>query len=266
MQDRYADDFGQFLKLGLLRWLASPSPFGHGHRLGVIWVPAPSERDLIDGEQVAPLDPSSAAGQDLRSLDPELSDRLRLMVAESGRPLSVRESCGALPTGTVCFDRSQRFDALMRSDRAARVVSRQRWFHEAMVAVDPCSLVFLDSDNGLVEDDSQQPWRDRADDDVSMSEVAQLLEREQSVVTHQLVDPTQALPALVKARMTDIHGTLGIEPLAVVRGSRACTRLFTIIPHRRHQSDLHDRIGALQLSRWGDEFRVYRWRRELVTA
>ena len=57
-----------------------------------------------------------------------------------------------------------------------------------------------------------------------------------------------------------------MEPLVLVRRSDDCTRLFTVIPHHRHRSDLQDRIGALQLSRWGDEFRVYRWRTALVTA
>jgi hypothetical protein len=29
---------------------------------------------------------------------------------------------------------------------------------------------------------------------------------------------------------------------------------------------LQDRIGALQLSRWGNEFRLFRWRPALVNA
>ncbi len=249
-----------------MRWLVSPSPYGQGHRLGVIWFQEPGGHHRIDGDYLAYLRSTHDADDDLRSLDPDLYDRLRLMAAQSGRPVSVRETCRALPTDTVRFDRPLRFDDLVRDERAARAVSRQRWFHEAMVAVSQCSLVFLDFDNGVDGDDAQQTPGDHPDDGVSMSEVGRLLERGQSVVTHQLADPSQALPELAKAHLNDIHEALGAEPLAMVQKSHDCVRLFTVIPHQRHRSDLQDRIGALQLSRWGDEFRVYRWRSELVTA
>ena len=132
------------------------------------------------------------------------------------------------------------------------------------MAVAPCSLVFLDSDDGLERDDPQRSWSDEADGGIWMSEVERLLERGQSVVTHQLADPEEALSEQVRAHTGYIHEALGVEPLAVVEQSNGCVRLFTVIPHQRHRSDLQDRIGALQLSRWGDEFRVYRWRTALV--
>ena len=127
-------------------------------------------------------------------------------------------------------------------------------------------VVFLDSDGGLERDASQMSWSDEADGGVWMSEVARLLERGQSVVTHQLVDPSKGLPKLIETHMRDIHETLGVEPLTMAQHSEGCVRLFTVIPHQHHRSDLQDRIGALQLSTWGDEFRVYRLRSSLVTA
>ena len=249
-----------------MRWLISPSPYGHGHRLGVIWLQDPGVQQRIDGEHLAYLHSTHDADEDLRSLDPDLYDHLRLMAAKQGRPVSIRETCGILPADAVCFDRPLRFDDLVRDDRAARVVSRQRWFHEAMVAVAPCSLVFLDSDDDLVGDDPQRSSSDDADGGVWMSEVERLLERGQSVVTHQLADPSQGLPKLTEAHMNDIHEAVGVEPWTMAQQSNGCVRLFTVIPHMRHRSDLQDRIGALQLSRWGDEFRVYRRRSTLVTA
>lgn len=256
MQNGYTGDVGDFLKFGLLRWLVSPSPYGQQHRLGVVWLREPSGCHHVDDEQAAFLDPSSVGGQDFRSLDSVLYDKLRTMASASGRPVSTRAACGALPKNTVCFDRPLNFDNLIRDDPAARAVNRQRWFHEAMVAVAPCSLVFLDSDHTA----------DAPGEDLSSAEIEHLLARGQSVVTHHLPDPSQPLPEVVMSHMNAIHETLGVEPLAVVRGVGGCTRLFTVIPHRRHQSDLHDRIGALQLSNWGEAFRVHRWRRELVIA
>ena len=66
--------------------------------------------------------------------------------------------------------------------------------------------------------------------------------------------------------MDGIHETLGVEPLAAVRAPRDETQVFIVIPHRRHRLDLEDRLGALQLSRWGDELLLHRWNRESVLA
>jgi hypothetical protein len=266
VQDRYLDDVGQFVKVALMRWLVSPSPYGQGHRLGIIWLQEPSGHHRIDGDHLAYLHSTHDADEDLRSLDPDLYDRLRLMAAQLGRPVSVRETCRALPSDTVRFDRPLRFDGLLPEDRAARAVERQRWFHEARVAVSPCSLVFLDSDDGATGEDEPPTSRAPADDSVLLSEIGQLLERQHSVVLHQLVEPSVVLPDLALARMRGIHEALGVEPLVLSEESHGRARLFTMIPHERHRSDLHDRIGALQLSRWGDDIRVHRWRAAYVTA
>lgn len=256
-----------------MRWLISPSPYGRGHRLGMIWLQEPAGRSRIDGEtdgeidgdHLAYLHSTHDADDDLRSLDPSLYDQLRQMAVQAGRPVTVSETCRTLPTDTVRFDRPLRFDDTVRDDRAARAVSRQRWFHEAMVAVAPCSLVFLDSDHGL-DGDGPPPSSDHRDDGVWVSEVARLLERGQSVVTHHLADPSRALADLARAHLSGVHDALGVEPLVMAQKSHGGTRLFTVIPHHRHRSDLQDRIGALQLSRWGDDFRVYRWLSALATA
>jgi hypothetical protein len=265
VHDRYTDDVGQFFKVALMRWFSSPSPYGLNHRLGVIWLQDPGGHHRLDGDHLAYLHRSHDAGEELRSLDPDLYDRLRLMAAQAGRPMSIRETCRALPMDSVRFDRPLSFGDVLRDDRAARAVARQRWFHEAMVAVSPCSLVFLDSDDGLAGE-GEQASGEVADTGISMSEVGRLLERGQSVVTHQLGDPSQSLPELAKAHLNAIHRAVHVEPLVLVRRADDCTRMFTIIPHARHRSDLQDRIGALQLSRWGNEFRLFRWRPALVNA
>lgn len=254
------------MKVALMRWLVSPSPYGRGYRLGVIWFQDPKGHDHVDGDHLTYLHPSHDGGEELRSLDPVLYDRLRQVSTRAGRALSVHETCRELPTDSVRFDRPLTFEGLLRDDAAARVVTRQRWFHEALVAVAPCSLVFLDSDEGVADVDTQRPSTELAADAVSMSEVARLLERGQSVVTHQLVERAQVLPDAITTSLNDIHRALGAEPLALVLESDDSTRLFTVIPHECHRSDMHARIGALQLSRWGDEFRVHRWRPSLISA
>ena len=267
MQDRYAGDVGDFMKLGLLRWLAAPSPFARSHRLGVVWFRQSDEHHDPDGQHVSYLDPASAAGADLRPLDSDLYDRLRGMVAAGNRSVGSLAACGALPPDTLYFDRVLNFADLAPADHAARIVRRERWFHEAMVAVEPCSLVFVDPDNGLRRDDHSEPsHRNLAEKHTYLSEVGRLLERGQSVVAHHHADRSEPVEAQAVSRMADIHDGLGVEPLAAVRAPRGTNRLFLVIPHPRHRSDLEDRLGALQLSRWGDELRLHRWKRETVPA
>lgn len=251
------------MKLGLLRWLAAPSPFAAKHRLGVVWFRVTDEDHNSDGKHIGYLDPTSPAGQDLRPLDPDLYDRLRSMVASGNRSVAALARCGALPPGTVCFDQLLGFADLAPHNRAARIVRRERWFHEAMVAVDGCSLVFLDPDNGLRRDDHSVPsHRNLAEKHTYLSEVGRLLERGQSVVIYHHADRSGPVPAQAEARMADIHDVLGVEPLAAVRSSRGSTRLFIVIPQRHHRSDLEVSLGALQQSRWADELRLYRWHRQ----
>jgi hypothetical protein len=267
VQDRDAGDVGDFLKLGLLRWLAAPSPFLPAHRLGVVWCRVSDEDQDANDDHVGYLDPSSAAGVELRPLDPDLYDRLQGMAATGDHSVSGLAACGALPKGTVCFERVLDFADLAPTDRAARSVRRERWFHEAMVAVDPCSLVFLDPDSGLRNDDHSVPsHRDRAELHTYLSEVGRLLERGQSVITCHYADRHEPVARQAESTMTAIHDQLGMEPLATVRASRGTAPLFTVIPHPQLRSDLEHRLGALQQTRWGDELHLYRWHREKVAV
>jgi hypothetical protein len=78
MQDRHAGDLGEFLKFGLLRWLAPPdSPWP---RLGVIWYRTADEVHNADGKHVACLTPGRSAGR-LCQLDPDPYDRLARIVS-----------------------------------------------------------------------------------------------------------------------------------------------------------------------------------------
>ncbi len=241
------------MKLGLLRWLVAPSPFSVPHRLGVVWFRVLDEGRCADGEQVGYLDPRSAAGEDLRPLDADLYERLRAMVAAGTRSLSSLAACGALPRDTSYFDEVLSFADLAPSDRAARIVRRERWFHEAMIAVEPCSLVFLDPDDGLRRDDDDEDPSDcsAAEKHAYLSEVGRLLERGQSVIAYHHADRSEPVEAQAVSRMADIQDALGIAPLAAVRARRGTNRMFLVIPHPRHRSDLEDRLGALQMSRSG---------------
>jgi hypothetical protein len=250
VQNRLAGDVGDFFKLGLLRWLTVPSPFAEPLRLGVIWFPVAGESGDLDGVDVSYLDRTSVAGQDLRPLDPRLYDRLGQLVARRDRSIRALVSSGVLPADTVSYDEELSVAELSPNDPASHVVRRERWFHAAMVAVEPCSLVFIDRDNS-----------DRAEKHASLFEVRRLLERGQSVVVSRHSDLGGSFPAEAMECMSDLDEALGVEPLAVVRPSRWPSEMFIVIPASDHRSDLEASLGALQLSSWGDEFRLHRWKK-----
>ncbi len=255
------------MKLGLLRWLVAPSPFAPSHRLGVVWSQVLDANHNADAKRVSCLDLVSGAAEDLWSLDSDLYERLRGMVAAGNRSVGALAACGALPQDTLYFDDVLSFSDLAPTDRAARIVRRERWFHEAMVAVESCSLVFVDPDDGLRGDDHTAPsHRNLEEKHVFLTEVGRLLERGQSVMLYDHADPSEPTASQAASRMADIHEVLGVEPLAAVRAPRGTNRMFLVIPHPRHRSDFEHRLGALQLSRWGDELRLYRWHREKVLA
>mgnify|MGYP006901767588 FL=1 len=103
MQDRYAGDVGDFIKLGLLRAL-SPD-----RRLGVAWYRYPDESHNDDGRHTGYL----ARTQEFASLDQELFAHLRDVV------LGERSIASLLPTlpGAVNSDQSLDVSEIVGKDR-----------------------------------------------------------------------------------------------------------------------------------------------------
>lgn len=100
MQDRYAADLGDFLKLGLLRWLVATPPKRSRPRLGVVWYRVPNEEGNADGKYVAYLRDGHPTGRMLQELAPDLYDRLRSVHDSGDRSVAKLESSGVLPAGT----------------------------------------------------------------------------------------------------------------------------------------------------------------------
>ena len=101
VQDHYAGDLGDYLKFGLLRWLAPPgssvSPW-----LRVVWCRTADEAHNSDGKHVAYLDPGHRSSSPLRQLDPDLYQRLARVVASGQRSTAALAQAGVLDART-CF-------------------------------------------------------------------------------------------------------------------------------------------------------------------
>ena len=258
MQDRYAGDVGDFLKFGLLRQLTAAADGSDRLRLGVVWYLAPNEAHNADGKHVSYLDPSSKAGGALRSLDPDLYERLAHVVA-NGRSVTGLEAAGVLPPGSTTFRERLSFVDLGRTTRDVRTLHRDGWMQRAAEAVKTADLVFVDPDNGLRRGDhSVQRHRTDSVKHAYLDELSVFTQRGQSVVAYHHADRSATVEVQAQRRMSDVHDELGIEPLAVVRASRGTTRLFVVVARPEHRSHMEDRLEVLSSGPWGRELTVIR--------
>jgi hypothetical protein len=143
MQDRYAGDLGDFLKFGLLRWLAPPdSPWP---RLGVIWYRTADEAHNADGKHIAYLTPGHRSAGRLRQLDPDLYERLTRIVSSGQRSTAALASAGVLGAQTRFFGDLLDLADLPASAREARQARRRSWTQRALAATSGCDLIFAEA-------------------------------------------------------------------------------------------------------------------------
>ena len=258
MQDRYAGDLGDFLKLGLLRWLVAPSSDAPPHRLGVVWYLTPDESHNGDGKHVTYLGPESQAGRQLRPLDPDLYDRLASMVGGGMRSVAQLEAHGVLPAGCRTCGEVLQFADLQPGARTDRIRRRGAWLCAAHRATADCSVVFVDPDNGLRRSDHPMPsYRSKSEKHAYFDELTAFVERGQSIVAYHHADRSATVPVQAQRRMADAAEELGVAPLAAVRASRGTTRLFVVVPAPAHRLGLTRRLEDLERSPWAEELTVH---------
>lgn len=167
MQDRYAGDIGDFVKLGLLRAL---SP---GHRLGLAWYRFPDEDHNSDGRHVSYLE---KAGQ-YRAVDPVLFDHLRDVVQDA------RSINSLLPMleGAISSEESLSVTTVAPRERRHW---RREWFGRVADKLASCDMVFADPDNGIVDDDSSRKGRSTFGKQMPLEEVRALANGRCAVIYH----------------------------------------------------------------------------------
>jgi hypothetical protein len=140
VQDRYAGDLGDFLKFGLLPHLASNDGAGPPLTVGVVWHRTSNENHNADGKHVLYLEPDHALGQQLRSLDRDLYDRLVVVVSSGVRSVAALERVGVLASDTAYF--SETLD-LSEPPSATRAARRAAWVSRAATRTAGSDLVSL---------------------------------------------------------------------------------------------------------------------------
>jgi hypothetical protein len=141
MQDRYAGDVGDFVKLGLLRHLSVPDDVGGpGLAVGLNWYLAPDETHNADGKHVAYLRPTNSHHASLAACDAELMACLQRVV-RCERSVSAIGVSGALPPEAAVH--SERLDPTLGFP------GRLAWHERALASLASCDVVLVDPDNGI---------------------------------------------------------------------------------------------------------------------
>ena len=217
----------------------------------------PDESHNADGKHVKYLDPASKMGAALRPLDADLYDRLASMMATGERSIARVEAAGVLPADVRTFNEILTFDGMDPSTRHHRAERRTEWLRRAEAAMDGCSIVFVDPDNGIRRSDHKTASSQRKAIKHAVSRRARAVHRRgQSVIAYQHADRSTTVREQALRRMGDAADELGIEPLAAVRASRGTTRLFLVLPVPAHRAHLASRLAALTESPWGAELDV----------
>lgn len=167
MQDRYAGDIGDFVKLGLLRAL---SP---GRQLGVAWYRYPDESHNGDGRHITYLDQP----QRYEHLDPVLFSHLQNITRDA------RSINSLLPVLEGAISSDENVDSSMVAPRERRNW-RTAWFQRVMERLSTCDLVFADPDNGIIDDANWRRGRAKFGKQMPLAEVQELAKGRCAVIYH----------------------------------------------------------------------------------
>ena len=219
MQDRYAGDVGDFVKLGLLRAL---SP---GHQLGVAWYRFPDESHNQDGRHITYLDQPER----YQHLDPTLFYHLRNIVKEA------RSISSLLPVldGAVSFDESVDTSNVVPRERRDW---RRSWFGRAMEQLSTCDLVFADPDNGVIDDDDRRKGRAKFGKQMPLAELQKLAQGRCAVIYHHNTRRRGGHDAEVDYWLKEI----GMPSLAVRATSYSPRTFFVVNPSKVIEERLQD--------------------------
>ncbi|MDA8329645.1 MAG: hypothetical protein M0027_00260 [Candidatus Dormibacteraeota bacterium] len=259
MQDRYAGDVGDYLKYGLLRWLCAAEASHPTLRLGIVWYRVLDEDHNHDGKHVTYLEPGHREAERLRTLDPDLYDRLAKMVVEGGqRSVAAVEAAGVLPSGTRTFASFLDFRDLPSRAMEERRARRSSWLDRAMAATHDCDLIFADPDNGFRPKSHRVPRsRTNAVKHAYLDELAKFVARGQSLVVYHHAGRRGSIEQQVRWRLAELSEQVpGCTPLGCVIARLGSVRLLLVAAAEPHRSFLSRKLQSLQTSVWAETLQV----------
>jgi hypothetical protein len=208
VQDRYAGDIGDYIKLALLRAVS------RGLELGVAWYFYPNEIHNGDGRHVAYLsDPGK-----WRNFDPELFDGLKGVVTTS-RSVAALEGLINAQFYREALDHG-------RHKASDRSIIRSKWFDRLRSKMSGCDVVFADPDNGLTDDHSERRSSPRFGKHIPLAEARALADGRCAVIYHH----NSRFKGGHDAEVEHWRRQLGTETIAVRASAFACRTFFVVNP------------------------------------
>jgi len=225
MQNRYAGDIGDYVKLALLRAL-SPDL-----RLGVAWYLYPDEAHNEDGRHIAYFSNPSK----WRSLDPELFDGLKDVV-QGNRSVAALETLLEATFSRELLNHA----ANPASHRSA---ARAAWFERLLSSLENSDIVFADPDNGLTDDNPKRRSSPRFGKHLPFGEALALAAGRCAVIYHH----NSRFRGGHDAEVEHWCRQLGTRTIAVRANSFSCRTFFIVNP----APAVEERAEAFSL-RWSE--------------
>jgi hypothetical protein len=210
LQDRYAGDIGDYVKLALLRYLS------RGCELGVAWYLHPDEGHNADGKHTAYLQNASR----WRHLDPELFDALCRVVERERSVRAIQE------TGII--DGSFAGEPLISATMPwrSRESWRAGWFERVRCAIADAEIIFADPDNGLVDDDPKRPRQKKFGKQLPLREAKALAKGRVAIIYHHNTRRKGGHHVEVSHWLAQ----LGDDALAIRANAHSCRTFFILNP------------------------------------
>lgn len=237
VQDRYAGDVGDFIKLGLLRHLTSPVIHDWaGFRLGINWYLTPDEAHNADGKHVGYLSRENGWHGALRACDPDLMRCLSEVVARE-RSVAALESSGALPADSSVYREVLRdgFDDGVR----------RRWHAQAVDCLGDAEVVFADPDNGVRVASRGSKSHKYA----LLHELADYARLSQSLVVYHHADRSADAQTQARRRLDELAVGVDQYPVGAIIGRRGTCRFFLVTATDMHHEALSLRLRDFA-TRW----------------
>ena len=280
MQNKYVGDIGDFGKYGLLRALTdkipmlesqenspgnSPGNSPENYReeplgLGVVWYLTPNAGKQNDGQHTGYLPgylrENNRLGRQLQKCDPELHEKLGLIIRQERRCVAEIPAEEILPQGTRYHPDLLDFRSVERergrSIADVRKQARNAWQEAALEQTQDCGLIFLDPDNGL-ETGNIAPGELRANRHAFYQELHAYLVRGQSLVVHHHLNRSQRALRQIYQKQREVYEKFRMRSFAM-RFHRGSPRIFLVIPQRKHRDYAAQRARAMLQGPWGRHF------------
>jgi hypothetical protein len=237
VQNRYAGDVGDFVKLGLLRHLGKPlDAGGSGLSIGLNWYLAPDEAHNGDGKHTAYLRPTNPQHSSLKACDPDLMERLSRVVAAE-RSVAALDASHSLPAGSCAH--SEMLDPLEGPP------GRRAWHRRALDALAGAEVICADPDNGIGSTAITSKLHKYA----LVEELADYARRGQSLVAYQHADRSADAITQASRRLRELAVGTGQIPAGAIIARRGSCRFFLVCASDPHADRLGDALRAFA-RRW----------------